>query len=215
MAIDLLESVVIRQLGQCEYLPIYEAMRQFTEQRTETTPDELWVLEHFPVYTLGQAGKIEHVLNPQSIPVHFIDRGGQVTYHGLGQLVVYILMDVQRRHWGIRQLVTALEQAIIDYLSSYQIVANRREKAPGVYVNEAKIAALGLRIRHGRSYHGLSFNINMDLSPFLGINPCGYAAMPVTQLAVLEKEIEFQTVQRQFINYLLHVLEYQHTLNIE
>lgn len=165
-----------------EYVPVWEAMQAFTAARTAETPDELWLLTHAPVFTQGQAGKPEHVLSPGDIPVVQIDRGGQVTYHGPGQLVVYLLLDVRRRGLGVRELVERIEQGVIDVLAAQGIVAEAQRKAPGVYVNGAKIAALGLRIRQGCSYHGLSFNIDMDLTPFARINPCGYQGMAVTQL---------------------------------
>lgn len=179
--------VRVRFLGQQAYEPTWAAMQAFTAARDETTPDELWLLEHPPVYTQGQAGKPEHLLNPGQIPVVQIDRGGQVTYHGPGQLVAYVLFDLKRRKLGVRELVRRLEQSVIDLLAGYGITAYGKVDAPGVYVaqgdGEAKIAALGLRIRNGCCYHGLSFNVHMDLSPFHHINPCGYAGLHVTQLA--------------------------------
>lgn len=164
------------------YLPVWDAMRAFTAARTDDTVDELWLLCHQPVFTQGQAGKPEHVLAPGEIPVVQIDRGGQVTYHGPGQLVVYLLLDVRRSGVGVRDLVERIEQSIIDVLAQAGVEAQNQRKAPGVYVKGAKIAALGLRIRQGRSYHGLSFNVDMDLSPFSRINPCGYEGMQVTQM---------------------------------
>ena len=178
---------LVKPLGVQPYIPTWEAMQAFTASRSETTPDELWLLEHPPVYTQGQAGKPEHVLNPGDIPIVQIDRGGQVTYHGPGQLIAYLLLDLKRHKMGVRELVRRIEQSVIDVLASYDITAYGKIDAPGVYVNrlgvEAKIAALGLRIRNGCSYHGLSFNVNMDLEPFSRINPCGYAGLQVTQLA--------------------------------
>lgn len=168
-----------------DYLPVWDAMRRFTEFRTPQTPDEIWLLSHKPVFTQGQAGKPEHVLNPGDIPVVQIDRGGQVTYHGPGQLIVYLMIDVRRSELGVRELVERIEQSVIDVLNTYGIVAVNQRKAPGVYVNDAKIAALGLRIRRGCSYHGLSFNIAMDLSPFGRINPCGHQGLEVAQLSEL------------------------------
>ncbi|OQW91949.1 MAG: octanoyltransferase [Thiotrichaceae bacterium IS1] len=201
-------SVIIRQLDVVPYFSTYQAMQHFTETRHSETNDELWVLEHPPVYTLGVAGKLEHLLNPGNIPVHRVDRGGQVTYHGPGQLVVYILMDLQRRHWGIRQLVHSLEQSVIDYLATQNISGERHEKAPGVYVAGRKIASLGLKIRRGCSYHGLSFNVAMDLQPFRGINPCGYAGLEVTQLSELGVTEAFQLVSRQYLQQLMIALSY-------
>ena len=165
-----------------DYMPVWDAMREFTAARTPATPDELWLLPHAPVFTQGQAGKPEHLLQTGDIPVVQIDRGGQVTYHGPGQLVVYLLLDVRRSGLGVRELVERIEQSVIDLLAARGIAAEAQRKAPGVYVNGAKIAALGLRIRQGCSYHGLSFNIDMDLGPFGRINPCGYQGMRVTQL---------------------------------
>jgi lipoyl(octanoyl) transferase len=176
------DHLVIRMLGEQAYRPIWQAMRRLTDERNPATPDELWVLSHPPVFTQGQAGKPEHLLATGEIPVIQIDRGGQVTYHGPGQLVVYLLLDVRRLGKGARDLVDLIEQSIIATLQGFEIPAETRTKAPGVYVNDAKIAALGLRIRRGCSYHGLSLNVDMDLSPFLRINPCGYQGMAVTSL---------------------------------
>ncbi len=171
----------IRRLGRVEYEPTWQAMRAYTSDRTEDTPDQLWLLEHPPVFTLGQAGKPEHVLADVGIPVVPIDRGGQVTYHGPGQVVVYLLLDLRRRGYGVKELVRRIEQALIDMLASQGVRAERRDGAPGVYVGAAKIAALGLRIRNGYSYHGLALNVDMDLAPFGAINPCGYPGLAVTQ----------------------------------
>lgn len=165
-----------------DYEPVWDAMRSFTEQRDTYSDDELWLLNHQPVFTQGQAGKPEHILLPGDIPVVQIDRGGQVTYHGPGQLLAYLLIDVRRTGIGVRELVEQIEQSVIDVLATYGVSAQSQRKAPGVYVNGAKIAALGLRVRKGCSYHGLSFNIDMDLAPFARINPCGYEGLAVTQL---------------------------------
>ncbi len=186
-AIALGERLLIRQFGlqpsqAQDYVPVWDAMRRFTAQRNNETPDQIWMLTHKPVFTQGQAGKPEHLLNTAEIPVVQIDRGGQVTYHGPGQLVAYLLIDIRRAGIGVRELVENIEQSVIDVLAQFGIVGESQRKAPGVYVNGAKIAALGLRVREGRSYHGLSFNVDMDLSPFRRINPCGYEGMPVTQL---------------------------------
>ena len=172
---------LVRNLGRADYPATYRAMRDFTAERQAHTPDELWIVEHPPVYTLGQAGKPEHILRDVGIPVHRVDRGGQVTYHGPGQVVIYLLLDLTRRKLKVRELVGAIEQAVIDLLAGYGVAARRQAGAPGVYVGEAKIAALGLRIRNGCSYHGLSLNVDMDLSPFEAINPCGYAGLKVVQ----------------------------------
>ncbi len=175
-------TLIVRDLGRQPYLPIWRAMQRFTDARTVDTIDELWVLQHDPVFTLGQAGKPEHVLMPGDIPVLPVDRGGQVTYHGPGQIVAYPLLDLRRLGIGVRELVCRIEQAIIDTCAHYQVTALRRAGAPGVYVGDAKIAALGLRVRRGCTFHGLAFNIAMDLAPFLRINPCGYQGLQVTQL---------------------------------
>ena len=175
----------VKYLGLVEYTATWQAMQAFTAQRNADTPDELWLLQHPPVFTLGLAGKREHILSTSDIPIIPIDRGGQVTYHGPGQVIAYVLLDLKRRGYGVRELVQRMEQALIDLLSAYGIAAVRRVKAPGVYVEERKIAALGLRIKQGRSYHGLALNVDMDLAPFLAINPCGYEGLEVTQLRAL------------------------------
>jgi lipoyl(octanoyl) transferase len=200
-------AILIRHLGIVPYQTSYQAMQHFTDNRDADTPDELWLVEHPPVYTLGQAGKHEHLLNPGNIPIVQTDRGGQVTYHGPGQLIVYLLMDIKRRNWGVKQLVHALEQAVIDEVFSHQITAHRRDNAPGVYVDDRKIASLGLRIRRGRSYHGLSFNIDMDLTPFQHINPCGYAGLEMTQMRDLGIADSFEQLSAQFLLFLLDSLE--------
>lgn len=177
-------SLIVRQLGRVEYAPTFAAMQAFTAARTAETPDELWVVEHPPVFTQGLAGKAEHILRTTGIPVVQIDRGGQVTYHGPGQLVIYLLLDLRRREIKVRELVQRMEQALIDCLADYGVAAARLAGAPGVYVDgNTKIAALGLRIKNGCSYHGLALNVDMDLTPFQAINPCGYAGMAVTHLA--------------------------------
>jgi len=171
----------IRRLGLTEYLPTWEAMKVFTAARDAATRDEIWLLQHPPVFTLGQGGKPEHLLEPGTIPVIRIDRGGQVTYHGPGQAVIYLLLDLRRLGFGVKELVRRMEQAVIDLLAVYGVDAERRAGAPGVYVNGAKIAALGLRVRGGCCYHGLAVNVDMDLGPFRRINPCGYPGLAVTQ----------------------------------
>jgi lipoyl(octanoyl) transferase len=178
-------EAVVRKLGRVDYVPTWRAMQDFTAQRTPETPDELWLLEHPPVYTQGQAGKPEHLIAATDIPVVLIDRGGQITYHGPGQVVAYVLVDLRRRGYGIRELVTRLEQAVIDVLAVAGVSAERQAGAPGVYVGGAKIAALGLRVKHGCTYHGLALNVDMDLRPFAAINPCGYAGMAVTDCCSL------------------------------
>ncbi|MCC5903725.1 MAG: lipoyl(octanoyl) transferase LipB [Halomonas sp.] len=181
--------IELHHLGRCAYLPVWESMRALTDSRDAATPDQFWLVEHDPVFTQGQAGKPEHLLMPGDIPVVQTDRGGQVTYHGPGQVVLYPLLDVRRGKIGVRDLVTALENSVIAVLNSYEISARARPDAPGVYVDtplgEAKIASLGLRIRRGASYHGVALNVDADLSPFGRINPCGYVGMQVTRLADL------------------------------
>jgi len=172
-----------RELGLVDYEPTWQAMQRFTNERDAATADEIWLLQHPPVFTQGQAGKPEHLLLPGAIPVVQVDRGGQVTYHGPGQLVAYLLLDVRRSGLGVRELVSRIERSLIDILASYGVTANAKPDAPGVYVDGAKIASLGLRIRNGRSFHGLALNVDMDLAPFRRINPCGYAGMAMTQLA--------------------------------
>lgn len=174
--------LTLRRLGVVEYEPTWRAMQRFTAERGADTADEIWLLQHSPVFTLGLAGKPEHLLRDIGVPLVQVDRGGQITYHGPGQIVAYLLLDLNRRRLKVRELVQAMEQAIIDLLADYAIDAARRPGAPGVYVAEAKVAALGLRVRHGCSYHGLSLNVAMDLAPFAAINPCGYSDLPVTQL---------------------------------
>lgn len=187
----------IKQLDLCDYLQIWEAMKAFTAQRSADTEDQLWFLQHRPVFTLGLNGKPEHVLNAGDIPVIQCDRGGQVTYHGPGQLVCYTLLDLQRRHLGVKQLVYWLEQTVIDLLATYQITGERKPGAPGIYVDGAKIAALGLRVRRGCCYHGLSLNIDMDLEPFSRINPCGYSGLATTQLKTFVPNPDVNRISRQ------------------
>ena len=196
-----------RMLGLADYQTVYDDMTAFTEGRNDETPDELWYLQHPPVFTQGQAGKAEHVLFPGDIPVVQTDRGGQVTYHGPGQLVVYLMIDIARRGWGPRQLVSAIEQAIVDTLAEWNIEASPRSDAPGVYTGERKIASLGLRIRHGRSFHGLALNIDMDLEPFRRINPCGYAGMEMTQMtAETDSAVSFDAVTDRLDYHLQRLL---------
>lgn len=175
---------MVRELGLVDYLPTLDAMRQFTDARSADSPDELWLLQHPSVFTQGQAGKREHVLAPGDIPVIQVDRGGQVTYHGPGQWVLYLLLDLRRTHRGVRDLVDVIEQSVVQLLADYGIAASGKAGAPGVYVADAKIASLGLRVRHGCSYHGLALNVDMDLEPFQRINPCGYAGLQVTSMAM-------------------------------
>ncbi|WP_455211728.1 lipoyl(octanoyl) transferase LipB [Kaarinaea lacus] len=198
---------IVRHLGRKLYSEVWQAMRSFTDQRTAQTPDEIWVVEHEPVYTLGLNGRKEHVLNAEHIPVVECDRGGQVTYHGPGQIVVYFLLDLRRRNLGVKPLVHLLEQAVIDLLQQYDIPAVRKDKAPGVYVHGEKIAALGLRVRKGCSYHGLSLNVNMDLEPFDRINPCGYVGLKTTQLKDLGCKVGINQVTEDLLQQLHRLLK--------
>lgn len=174
-------QIHIHTLGQVEYEPTWQAMQRFTAERNANTPDEIWLLQHPPTFTQGQAGKPEHLLNANNIPVVQIDRGGQITYHGPGQIVLYLLLDLRRWRINVRDLVRLMERSVITLLAEHGIAAAGRDDAPGVYVNDAKIAALGLKIKNGCCYHGLSFNVDMDLAPFSYINPCGYQGLRVTQ----------------------------------
>ncbi|MGE5946872.1 MAG: lipoyl(octanoyl) transferase LipB [Betaproteobacteria bacterium] len=201
---------IVKHLGRVEYEPTFQAMQDFTTARTAGTPDELWIVEHPPVYTLGQAGKPEHILRDIGIPVVKIDRGGQVTYHGPGQVVIYLLLDLQRLKFKVRELVIAIEQAVIDLLAEDGVTAVRRAGAPGVYVGDAKIAALGLKIRNGCSYHGLSLNVDMDLSPFAAINPCGYAGLKVIQTRDLDIPLTAREAGERLSQHLLRQLDQQH-----
>ena len=191
--------LIIRHLGLEPYSDVWTRMREFTDQRNENTADEIWLVQHPPVFTLGQAGKPEHLINPGDIPVVQSDRGGQVTYHGPGQLIGYLLLDLKRAKLGVRQLVTLIEQSIIALLKGYGIEAEARPKAPGVYVGEAKVAALDLRVRHGCSFDGLSLNVDMNLEPFSRINPCGYPGMAVTQLSELNAPRDINQVARDLV----------------
>jgi len=202
-------GLVVRYLGQVDYEQTWHDMQRFTDERTGASADELWVLQHPPVYTLGKNGKPEHVLNPQSIPVINVDRGGQVTYHGPGQIVIYTLLDLNRLKIGVRELVTIIESAIVELLADYGIEANARRDAPGVYVDGAKIAALGLRVRRGCSFHGLAFNIDMDLDPFTRINPCGYEGLNVTQLKDFAQDMDIESVVDDLVRRLKKKLNYE------
>jgi lipoyl(octanoyl) transferase len=201
------QPFIVRPLQHDDYNKIAQAMRIFTDKRTPETPDEIWLIEHNPVYTLGQAGKLEHILNPGNIPIEKTDRGGQVTYHGPGQLIIYPLLNLRRLKLGIRELVTLLENTIIHLLATYGINAEAKKEAPGVYVNSAKIASIGLRIRKGYCYHGLAFNVSMDLSPFAGINPCGMRQLTITQLSDLGGPNDLNRVANDFIKQLQQEIE--------
>jgi lipoyl(octanoyl) transferase len=187
-------------------------MQDYTNRRDESTPDQLWLLQHPPVYTLGQAGRTEHLIDPGDIPVIKTDRGGQVTYHGPGQLIAYILLDLRRAHLGIRALVSHLEQSVISLLAEYGITAAARRDAPGVYIAQSKVASLGLRIRKGCSFHGLSLNVDMDLTPFEHINPCGYPGLKVTQLADQQIDCDIATSGLKLAHHLALSLGYTLTL---
>jgi len=206
------EQLVIRELGVQEYSSVWHAMQNFTDKRDASTPDELWLLEHPAVFTQGQAGKAEHLLMPGDIPVIKVDRGGQVTYHGPGQLVVYVLLDIKRRNLGVRQLVTLLEQVLIELLNNNGIQATARADAPGVYVDGAKIASLGLRVRKGCTFHGLALNVAMDLSPFSRINPCGYAGMKMVQSSELGSLRQITAAKTQIVELFLRQLAVQQPL---
>lgn len=199
----------VRRLGLCDYTPVWRDMQAYSAERGADTEDQLWWLQHAPVFTLGMNSKPEHLLNPGDIPVISIDRGGQVTYHGPGQLVVYVQLDLRRLGIGIRQLVQLLEQSVIDWLAERGIVAEARRDAPGVYVQGAKIAALGLRVKRGCSYHGLSFNVDMDLEPFSRINPCGYPGLAVTQLKDLGVGLSVEEVAQDWLPRLAAQLCYR------
>lgn len=202
-------AVVVRDLGQVPYLETWHQMQEFTLNRSEQACDEIWLLEHEPVFTQGQAGKAEHLLNPGDIPVVKVDRGGQVTYHGPGQLVAYVLFEMSHIGSDVRKLVSGLEQSVVATLAEYQIAAAPRSDAPGVYVGEQKICSLGLRIKKGRSFHGLALNIDMDLSPFLRINPCGYAGMEMVQLAQWQPAPDMARIKQQWVRNFCQLFELQ------
>ena len=202
---------IVKSLGSIEYGASWKAMKEFTDARDENTTDELWIVNHPPVYTLGQAGKAEHLLEQTEIPVINTDRGGQITYHGPGQLVIYTLLNLKRRKLGIRALVSLLEKSVIALLNDYGIQAEADPKAPGIYINGAKICAIGLRVRRGCSFHGLALNVDMDLSPFESINPCGYPGMKVTQLKALNPHVKIETVSKELVAHLLSNLAHNST----
>jgi len=203
-------ELIVRHLGLADYLPTLEAMRRLTAERGEATPDEIWLLQHPRVFTQGQAGKAEHLLAPGDIPVVQVDRGGQVTYHGPGQLVAYLMLDLRRLGLGVRELVTAMEQSLVELLASYDIQAAPKADAPGVYVAGDKIASLGLRVSRGCSFHGLALNVDMDMSPFGRINPCGYAGLKMVQLRdLLETPVPFDEVTQRLEQVLRRRLGYE------
>jgi len=201
-------SLVIRYLGLCDYQTSYQLMVDFTRNRDQVTRDEIWFLQHPPVYTLGLAGKSEHLLDTGNIPVIRTDRGGQVTYHGPGQLMVYLLIDLKRKHISIRTLVDLIEQTLIDMLAGMDLQAERRPGAPGVYIDGAKVAALGIRVRNGCSYHGFCLNVDLDLSPYHGINPCGYPGLEATRLKDNGINMDVWQVSHVLRPYLLKSMAY-------
>jgi lipoyl(octanoyl) transferase len=201
-------KLLIRHLGRQAYEPVWAAMKDFTDRRDGDTPDELWLVEHDPVFTQGLAGKPEHVLNTGNIPIVQTDRGGQVTYHGPGQVVVYPLLDLKRLGLGVRCLVDRLEQAVIDVLEGFQVSGQRREGAPGVFVDGAKIASIGLKVRRDCTYHGLAFNVDMDLSPFQMINPCGFAGLSMTQLSAVACPVDWHSTAEALTTALCRLLGY-------
>ncbi|MBY7731674.1 lipoyl(octanoyl) transferase LipB [Vibrio bathopelagicus] len=201
-------KLIVKKLGRQDYEPVWKAMHKFTDERTEEDVDQVWLVEHNPVFTQGQAGKAEHVLNAGDIPVIQSDRGGQVTYHGPGQLVAYFLINIRRKKFGVRDLVTHIENLVINTLKAYNINSTARPDAPGVYVDGKKICSLGLRIRRGCSFHGLALNVDMDLSPFLRINPCGYQGMEMVQVSQLGGPSELENVEQQLIQELVELLGY-------
>lgn len=206
------DTLIIRNLGRQPYEPIWHAMQEFTDNRDETTADELWVVEHDPVFTQGQAGKAEHLLAPGSIPVIQVDRGGQVTYHGPGQVVIYFLLNIRRLKYGVRQLVNRIEQTIVDTLADYQVEASARRDAPGVYVKGDKVCSLGLRIRKGCSFHGLALNVNMDMEPFARINPCGLTGIKMVQTADMNGPKCFDEAANAVIKHFTNSLSYSNIL---
>ncbi|MEN8130361.1 MAG: lipoyl(octanoyl) transferase LipB [Pseudomonadota bacterium] len=206
--------LVIQQLGLRKYTPVWESMRTFTRQRHADSADEFWLVEHPPVYTLGLNGDPTHVLDAGDIPVIKVDRGGQVTYHGPGQVIIYLLIDLRRLGLGVRGLVTNMEQALIGFLSHYGVHAEADPHAPGVYVAGRKIASLGLRVSRGCSYHGIAFNLNMDLSPFKHINPCGFPGLPVTRLTDLGIKLDWDYAANQLVTYLQQQLGYTNPIKI-
>ena len=199
--------MIIRQLNNSDYVDVWHAMQNFTDNRDENTADELWLVEHPPVFTQGQAGKDEHLLMPGDIPVVKVDRGGQVTYHGPGQQVIYFMINLRRRKMGVRELVTLVEDGIIASMADFSIIAEAKADAPGVYVDNKKVASLGLRIRKGCSFHGLALNVNMDLSPFLRINPCGYQGLEMVQTIDLQGPASVEQAGDSLVKHLSELLQ--------
>lgn len=197
------QSTKTSYLGRQDYVPLWHSMQEFTDQRDESTHDEIWFTEHPPVFTMGLNASEEHLLSPGDIPVVQIDRGGQVTYHGPGQLMIYPLIDLRRANIGVRELVTALEQCVVDFVSEYEVTATARADAPGVYVEGSKLASVGLRIRRGSSFHGMALNIDVDLEPFTRINPCGYAQLEMTDLHRLGVELGLEDTAKKLLPHFL------------
>lgn len=204
----LTEQLIVRNLGLQPYEPTWQKMQAFTNERDENALDEIWSLQHEPVFTQGQAGKEEHLLGTGDIPVVQVDRGGQVTYHGPGQAIVYLLLNLKRKKLGVRELVSIMEDAVVETLADFQIEAYAKPDAPGVYVANSKIASLGLRVRRGCSFHGLALNLAMDLEPFLRINPCGYAGMEMTQLGMLVSDLDQNEATERLLDHLITKLGY-------
>ncbi len=209
------DKLIIRQLGRQAYEPVWQKMQTMTDTRDDSVTDEIWLVEHEPVFTQGQAGKAEHILMPGDIPVVQVDRGGQVTYHGPGQQVIYLMLDIKRRKLGVRHLVNAMENAVIALLADSNIEAYAKKDAPGVYVDEKKVCSLGLRIRRGCSFHGLALNVNMDLAPFQRINPCGYAGMEMIDTARLGAVDSLADAGPALVTKLLDELSIRNTLHKE
>jgi lipoyl(octanoyl) transferase len=206
LAVHTAATIIVRELGLTEYEPVWRAMQSFTDTRTATTPDEIWFTQHRPVFTLGLNASREHLLAPGDIPVVQIDRGGQVTYHGPGQLMIYPLIDIRRAGLGVRELVSALEQCVVELAAEYGIGAASRCDAPGVYVDGVKLASIGLRIRRGASFHGMALNVDVDLQPFSRINPCGFANLEVTDFGRLGAERDLAVVRDRLLPHLLREL---------
>ncbi len=200
------QKILVKNIGITNYEEVFANMKNFTESRNETNLDEIWVTQHNPVFTQGQAGKKEHILTKTDIPIVQSNRGGQVTYHGIGQVVIYPLINIRRRNIGVRQMVTLLENTVVEFLKNNKILAQADPKAPGVYVDGEKIAALGLRVRKGCVYHGLALNVNLDLAPFNFINPCGYAGMKVTSLEKLGLDLPCEFVENKLVELLINNL---------
>lgn len=200
------QALIVRDLGRQDYVPLWRAMQRFTDERTASTPDEIWFCEHLPVFTMGLNAQPEHLLAPGDIPVVQIDRGGQVTFHGIGQLMVYPLLDLRRANIGVRPLVTALEQSVVDLCDDFGISAAARKEAPGVYVDGEKLASIGLRIRRGCSFHGMALNVDIDLEPFARINPCGFAGLEMTDLNRLGIAFDLERSARHLLPHFLRSL---------